>query len=112
VWAALLARGTFNTLLTYVIFVGWIFYGLGAAALLFRRTMPDAPRVVQGALYPSHAAALRAGGDRAGHQHGGDQSHAEAIGIGGALLERPIYYLWRRPGERRGSGGGPVVPVA
>jgi APA family basic amino acid/polyamine antiporter len=54
IWAALLAlSGTFATLLTYVIFVGWIFYGLGAAALLvFRRTQPDAPRSFKVPLYP------------------------------------------------------------
>jgi APA family basic amino acid/polyamine antiporter len=44
-WSAVLAAtGTFEQLLTYVVFVGWIFYGLGAAALfVYRRRDPAAP---------------------------------------------------------------------
>src|SRR4029450_21752 len=38
VWAMLLAlSGTFNQLLTYVVFTGWIFYALGAASLFVYR---------------------------------------------------------------------------
>jgi APA family basic amino acid/polyamine antiporter len=51
-WSALLAvTGTFNQLLTYVVFAGWIFYGLGAAAIFFyRRQGTLAPFPVPG--YP------------------------------------------------------------
>ena len=44
VWAAVLAwTGTFNQLLTYVIFAAWIFYGLaGASLFVFRRRIPAA----------------------------------------------------------------------
>ena len=43
-WAMVLAlSGTFEQLLTYVVFVGWIFYALGAACVfVLRRTEPDA----------------------------------------------------------------------
>jgi APA family basic amino acid/polyamine antiporter len=43
-WSAFLAAtGTFEQLLTYVVFVGWIFYGLGGAALfVYRRRDPAA----------------------------------------------------------------------
>jgi len=53
-WAAILAwSGTFEQLLTYVIFVGWIFYALGAAAVIvLRRTEPDAPRPFRVPWYP------------------------------------------------------------
>ncbi|MEZ4457777.1 MAG: amino acid permease [Gemmatimonadales bacterium] len=46
IWAAVLAlSGTFTILLTYVVFVGWIFYGLGGLCVIaFRRQEPDAPR--------------------------------------------------------------------
>lgn len=45
-WAAVLAAsGTFEQLLTYVVFTGWIFYALGAAAVFFyRRREPNADR--------------------------------------------------------------------
>lgn len=51
-WAAVLAAsGTFEQLLTYVVFAGWIFYGLGAAALfVYRRREPSAPFLTPG--YP------------------------------------------------------------
>ncbi|HEY7544942.1 MAG TPA: amino acid permease, partial [Blastocatellia bacterium] len=53
-WAAVLALlGDFNQLLTYVVFAGWIFYGIGAATLfVYRRRIPasDRPYSVPG--YP------------------------------------------------------------
>jgi basic amino acid/polyamine antiporter, APA family len=44
VWAAILAcLGSFQQLFTYVIFTGWIFYGLaGASIFVYRRRMPGA----------------------------------------------------------------------
>ncbi|MGH7483565.1 MAG: APC family permease, partial [Longimicrobiales bacterium] len=54
VWAALLAvSGTFEEILTYVVFVGWIFYGLaGAAVFVYRRRRPDADRPFRVPGYP------------------------------------------------------------
>lgn len=55
VWAALMAvSGTFDQLLTYVVFAGWIFYALAAAAIFAyrkRRIGNDAPYRVPG--YPA-----------------------------------------------------------
>jgi APA family basic amino acid/polyamine antiporter len=53
-WAAVLAAsGTFEQLLTYVVFTGWIFYALGAAAVLvYRRREPDTPRPYRVPGYP------------------------------------------------------------
>jgi basic amino acid/polyamine antiporter, APA family len=44
IWAAILAcLGSFQQLFTYVIFTGWIFYGLaGASIFAYRRRMPGA----------------------------------------------------------------------
>src|SRR5580700_5655200 len=44
IWAAVLACiGSFEQLFTYVIFTGWIFYGLaGASIFVYRRRMPGA----------------------------------------------------------------------
>jgi APA family basic amino acid/polyamine antiporter len=52
--AALLSLiGGFDQLLSYVIFVGWMFYGLaGASIFVFRRTRADAPRPFRCPGYP------------------------------------------------------------
>jgi amino acid transporter len=42
---AMALTGTYEELFTYVVFASWVFYALGAAALLrLRRTRPDLPR--------------------------------------------------------------------
>lgn len=53
-WALLLAlTGTFEQLLTYVIFAGWIFYGLGAMSIfVFRRQTPREPVTFRVPGYP------------------------------------------------------------
>jgi APA family basic amino acid/polyamine antiporter len=54
IWAMVLAAsGTFEQLLTYVVFVGWIFYALGALAIFaYRRREPDLPRPFRTPGYP------------------------------------------------------------
>src|SRR4029077_16764395 len=54
IWAMVLAAsGTFEQLLTYVVFVGWIFYALGAACVfVLRRTPPAAGPPFRAARYP------------------------------------------------------------
>ncbi|HYG99060.1 MAG TPA: amino acid permease [Terriglobales bacterium] len=53
-WSAVLAAtGTFEQLLTYVVFSGWIFYALGAACVfVYRRRTPDASRPYSVPGYP------------------------------------------------------------
>ena len=53
-WSMVLAlSGTFEQLLTYVVFVGWIFYALGAICVfILRRTQPDTPRPFRVPGYP------------------------------------------------------------
>jgi APA family basic amino acid/polyamine antiporter len=54
IWAGILTWiGTFERLFSYVIFVAWIFYALGAAAVIvLRRTRPDVPRPYKAWGYP------------------------------------------------------------
>jgi APA family basic amino acid/polyamine antiporter len=100
-WACVLAAtGTFEQLLTYVIFVGWIFYALGAAAVLvFRRSRPDAERPFRVPGYPVTpvlfvvAAALIVGNTIL------TQPRQAAIGLGVVLLGAPAYLGWRRKGR-------------
>jgi APA family basic amino acid/polyamine antiporter len=53
-WAMVLAAsGTFEQLLTYVVFVGWIFYALGALSIfVYRRRAPNAIRPFRTPGYP------------------------------------------------------------
>jgi APA family basic amino acid/polyamine antiporter len=54
-WAVVLILfwGTFENLISYVVFTDWIFFGLAAASVfVFRRRLPDAERVSRVPLYP------------------------------------------------------------
>ena len=53
-WAILLTfTGTFNQLITYIIFVSWIFYGMSAGAvIILRKKKPDMERPYRTPLYP------------------------------------------------------------
>ena len=102
VWSALLAwTGTFQQLFTYVIFAGWIFYGLAAASIFaYRRRMPDAVRPYRVPGYPwtpllfvSAAAALVVNTIAAA-------PHDAAVGLGIVLLGLPAFFLWRSRGAR------------
>ena len=95
-WAMVLAvSGTFEQLLTYVVFVGWIFYALGAACVfVLRRTKPDAHRPFRVPGYPwtpllfiFAAAALVANTIAT-------QPGRAAVGIGLVLLGAPVYFVW------------------
>jgi APA family basic amino acid/polyamine antiporter len=98
IWSMLLAAtGTFEQLLTYVVFVGWIFYGLGALSVFaYRRRQPDARRPFRVPGYPvtpilfvAAAAALVANTIVA-------QPGRAAVGLGVVLLGSPAYLLWTR----------------
>ena len=104
-WAAILAvSGTFEQLLTYVVFVGWAFYALGAASIFFyRRRAAGAPRPFRVPGYPwtpllfiLTAAAIVL---NTVFLHVGQA----AIGIGLVLLGVPVYWFWRRKREGLGS---------
>ena len=71
IWAMVLAvSGTFEQLLTYVVFVGWIFYALGAACVfVLRRTRPDADASVSRPRLSVDAVAVHHRRGRAGRQH-------------------------------------------
>jgi APA family basic amino acid/polyamine antiporter len=55
IWAVVLILfwGTFENLISYVVFTDWIFFALaGASVIVLRRTMPDAPRPYRVPGYP------------------------------------------------------------
>lgn len=96
-WAGILAwTGTFEQLLTYVVFVGWIFYALAAASVfVYRRQAPNAVRPYRVPAYPwtpllfiASAVALVTNTIVA-------QPVRSALGIGIVALGIPAYLLWR-----------------
>jgi APA family basic amino acid/polyamine antiporter len=99
-WAMLLAvSGTFEQLLTYVVFIGWIFYALGAwSVFVYRRREPQAPRPFRVPGYPVtpilfvvSAAAIVVNTLVAQPARG-------AAGLAVVLLGSPAYLAWRRRG--------------
>jgi basic amino acid/polyamine antiporter, APA family len=106
-WAAVLILfwGTFENLISYVVFTDWIFFGLAAASVfVFRRRNPDAERLSRVPLYPVTplffvgmsawfvAVTLV-------------QRPAQAwAGLAFLALGIPVYFYWkRRRGERAGA---------
>ena len=105
-WAAVLAiTGTFEQLLSYVVFIGWIFYALGAAAVIaLRIKRPDAVRPFKVPGYPLTpilfvlAASVIVGNTIV------SQPKQAAIGIAVVLAGAPAYLIWQR--RRRASAPG------
>jgi basic amino acid/polyamine antiporter, APA family len=103
-WAMVLAAsGTFEQLLTYVVFVGWIFYALGAACVfVLRRTRPDAPRPFRVPGYPWTPLLFIAAAVALVANTIVTQPARAAIGIAVVLFGIPVYFVWRRA-ERNGA---------
>lgn len=98
VWAmALAATGTFEQLLTYVVFTGWIFYALGAVSLfVFRRREPAASRPFRVPGYPL-TPLLFVGAAAAIVVNALMTTPGRAmVGIAVVLAGAPAYRLWRR----------------
>lgn len=97
-WAIVLAlTGTFEQLLTYVVFIGWIFYALGAAAVIaLRIKRPDAARPFRVPLYPLTPALFVIAGAAIVISTMLAQPRDAAIGIAVVLAGAPAYLIWRR----------------
>ncbi|HUL33122.1 MAG TPA: amino acid permease [Candidatus Eisenbacteria bacterium] len=98
IWSAVLsASGTFEQLLTYVVFIGWLFYALAAASVfVYRKRQPHAVRPYRVPGYPWTpglfiAAALALVCNTIISQPG-----RAAIGLGIVFLGAPAYLFWRR----------------
>lgn len=101
-WAMVLAiTGTFEQLLTYVVFVGWIFYALGGLAIfVYRRRHPDMPRPFRTPGYPLTPILFVASAAAIVINTIVSQPGRAAIGLGLVLLGVPAYFAWRaRSGE-------------
>ncbi len=115
-WAMVLAAtGTFEQLLTYVVFAGWIFYALGALSLFtYRRRRPEAVRPFRVPGYPVTpilfvAAAVAIVGNTLV-----TQPTRAAVGLGVVLIGAPFFFVWRARAERAavGAAAGAGTPAA
>jgi APA family basic amino acid/polyamine antiporter len=96
-WSIVLAlSGTFEDLLTYVIFIGWIFYALAAGSVfVYRRRQPDRfrPYRVPGYPWTPLVFILAAGALVANTVFAAPRDAAMGLGI--TLLGAPAYFIWR-----------------
>jgi basic amino acid/polyamine antiporter, APA family len=97
-WSAVLAAsGTFEQLLTYVVFTGWIFYGLAAAAIFqYRRRHPDVPRPFRTPGYPVTPILFVVTAAAIVLNTLWVQPKESAFGIGILLLGLPAFWFWKR----------------
>jgi APA family basic amino acid/polyamine antiporter len=101
-WAMLLTvTGTFEQLLTYVVFAGWIFYALGAMSIfVFRRRLPDAHRPFRVPGYPLTPVAFVLASAAIVLNTLITQPKEAAIGLAVVLAGTPAFYLWRARSRR------------
>jgi APA family basic amino acid/polyamine antiporter len=93
----LAATGTFEVLLQYVVFVGWIFYALGGLAVIaLRRRLPNAPRPYRVPGYPLTPILFVLSGLAIVVNTVVQEPTKGVIGLGAVALAIPAYYLWQR----------------
>lgn len=97
-WAIVLAAtGTFEQLLTYVVFTGWLFYALGAASIfVYRRKLNirELPYRVPG--YPWTPLLFIVAAGALVLNTIVTQTTRAVIGLGIVMLGAPAYFIWRR----------------
>jgi APA family basic amino acid/polyamine antiporter len=105
VWSAVLAAtGTFEQLLTYVVFVGWIFYALAAASVfVYRRRAPDAERPYRVPGYPVTPLLFIIAAAALALNTIVTQPVRAGVGLGIVLVGAPAYLIWRPKSERVGE---------
>ena len=98
VWAIVLAAtGTFEQLLTYVVFTGWLFYALGAASIfVYRRRLPNSKLSYRVPGYPWTPLLFIAAAVALVLNTIVAQTGRAAIGLGIVLLGAPAYLVWKR----------------
>ncbi|HVT58419.1 MAG TPA: amino acid permease [Thermoanaerobaculia bacterium] len=94
--------GTYDRLLSFVVFADWIFFALaGAALLVFRHKLPQAARPYPTPGYPwIPALFILVGAGIVGNIFFTDIANALA-GVAIFLLGIPVYFLWRLAAARR-----------
>ena len=95
-WAMLLAAtGTFEQLLTYVVFVGWIFYALGALSIFSYRRRNGVPSTYRVPGYPVTPVLFVVAAAAIVINTVFTQPGRAAVGIALVLLGVPAFLFWR-----------------
>jgi len=96
-WSVILAvTGTFEQLLTYVVFVGWIFYALAATSIfVYRRRAPEAVRPYRVPGYPWTPLLFIIAAAALALNTIATQPVRAGVGLGIVLLGAPAYLVWR-----------------
>lgn len=110
VWSTILAvSGTFAQLLTYVVFAGWIFYGLGAASVLMsRRRHPNLARPFRTPGYPFTPLLFVASSALLVLNTLLEQPRQALIGLAVVAAGAPVFFLWRARSSRASSASPEV----
>ena len=100
VWACLLTfTGTFNQLITYIIFASWIFYGMSAGAvIILRNKKPDMERPYKTPVYPWIPIIFILFAIFLTINTIMEAPRDAAIGAGIILIGLPMYYYWKKNG--------------
>ena len=103
-WAMVLAAsGTFEQLLTYVVFAGWIFYALGALAIfVYRRRGAGAAAAFRTPGYPVTPVLFILSAAAIVINTIVTQPERAAVGLGMVALGVPVYFFWKYRGVRPG----------
>jgi APA family basic amino acid/polyamine antiporter len=98
IWSAMLAAsGTYEQLLTYVIFVAWIFYALSAASVfIYRLRYPELTRPYRVPGYPLTPIVFVLAALALVANTIVTQPLRAAVGLGIVFLGAPTYFFWRR----------------
>jgi APA family basic amino acid/polyamine antiporter len=105
-WSAVLAAsGTFEQLLTYVVFIGWIFYALAAACVFIYRTRdPNAVRPYRVPGYPFTPIMFIVAAMAIVINTIVTQPGRAAVGLGIVSLGIPVYMFWNQYGGQGRKG--------
>ena len=109
-WAAVLAlSGTFEQLLTYVVFTAWIFYGMGGVAvMILRRKEPDAVRPFRVPGYPITPLLFVASAAVLVLNTVVAQPQRAVTGLAVVLVGTPAFFLWRAKARRASALTSPA----
>jgi APA family basic amino acid/polyamine antiporter len=104
--AAFALSRSYERLLAYTVFADWIFFALtGAALLVFRRKLPQAPRPFPTPGYPWVPIVFSLVGVGIVINLFFTEAHDAWLGSAVLAAGVPVYYYWRAVGRRRAAAG-------
>lgn len=106
IWSSILAAsGTFEQLLTYVVFIGWIFYALAAATIfVYRKQFASEERLYRVPGYPFTPIVFILSAAALVLNTLVSQPKQSAIGLAIVFIGAPAYIFWRRTAKRARPG--------